>query len=52
MMRTHRQVKYDRGTARRQLAALRTTRVDARHEQVSDDLIEQHWRYVDGEDDE
>jgi hypothetical protein len=52
MMRTHRQAKYDRGAARRQLAALRTTRVDARHESVSDDLIEQHFNYYDAEDDE
>lgn len=37
-MRSHAGMKSDRATARRQLAALRTTRIDVRHEVVSDVL--------------
>jgi hypothetical protein len=45
MARTYQGMKTDRANARRQLANLRTTRIDARHESVSD-VLSIHDRYM------
>lgn len=38
-------MRTDRATARRELAKIRTTRIDARHERVGD-VLSIHDRYV------
>ena len=44
-MRTHRAMKADRATVRRQLANLRTTRIDVRHDNATD-VLSVHESYV------
>lgn len=44
-MKTHHAMKVDRAAARRQLANLRTTRIDVRHD-IASDVLAVHERHI------